>query len=64
MIFQNNSDMLKRRLYLSRFLVSFSNYSTNFWMTASRFFIVEPAFCESDKNHKFDNSKTEQSLFK
>ena len=33
-------------------------------MTASRFFIVEPAYCESDKNHKFDNSKTEQSLFK
>ena len=27
-------------------------------MTASRFFIIEPAFCERDKNHKFDNFKT------
>ena len=27
-------------------------------MTASRFCIIEPAFCERDKNHKFDNFKT------
>ena len=27
-------------------------------MTASRFFIIEPAFCKRDKNHKFDNFKT------
>ena len=33
------------------------NYSTNFWMTASRFFIIEPDFCERDKDHKFDNLK-------
>ena len=36
----------------------FSNYFTNLWMPASRFFVVEPAFCERDKNHKFDNFKT------
>ena len=23
-----------------------------------RFFIIEPTFCERDKNHKFDNFKT------
>ena len=27
-------------------------------MAASRFFIIEPAFCKRDKNHKFDNFKT------
>ena len=32
-------------------------------MTASRFFIVEPAFRERDKNHKFDNFKTQKNLF-
>ena len=26
-------------------------------MTASRFFIIEPDFCESDKDHEFDNLK-------
>ena len=40
------------------FLRLFANYSSNFWITASRFFILEPAFCESDKNHKFDNFKS------
>ena len=39
-------------------------YSRNFLTTASRFFIIEPAFCEHDKNYKFDNSKTQnESLF-
>ena len=37
--------MLKKRLYL------FANYSTNFQITASGLFIIEPAFCEHDKNH-------------
>ena len=32
-------------------------------MTASRPFIVEPAFCERDKNHKLDNFKTHKNLF-
>ena len=32
-------------------------------MTASRLFIVEPAFCERDKNHKFDNFKIHKNLF-
>ena len=27
-------------------------------MTGSRFFLIEPAFCERDKNHKLDNFKT------
>ena len=27
-------------------------------MTASRFSIIEPTFCERDKNHKFDNFKS------
>ena len=31
------------------------NFSSNFWMTASRFFNIEATFCERDKNHKFDN---------
>ena len=31
-------------------------------MTASRFFIVEAAFCERDKNHKFDNFKAHKNL--
>ena len=31
-------------------------------MTASRFFIVEVAFCERDKNHKFDNFKAHKNL--
>ena len=59
-----------KRLYLRRFLESFVNFyittasetfcqlSTSFWMTASRFFFIEQAFCERDKNHKFDNFKT------
>ena len=61
--------MLKKRLYLKRFITSrrllrlSASYSTNFWTTASRFFIIEPAFCEHDKNHKFDNSKTHKNLF-
>ena len=50
-------------LYIRRLLRLFANYSTNFWTTASRFFIIEPAFCEHDKNHKFDNSKTQKNLF-
>ena len=35
-------------------------------MTASRLFIIEPAFCERDKNHKFDNLKllnSQESIF-
>ena len=35
-----------------------ANYFTNFWMTASRFFAIEPAHCERDENHEFDNFKT------
>ena len=27
----------------------FANYSTNFWMTASRSFIIEAAYCEREK---------------
>ena len=61
--------MLKKRLYLGCFLASFvdiyitaafetfANYSPNFWMTASKFFTVEPAFCKRDKNHKFEKFK-------
>ena len=37
---------------------TFANYSTNFWMTTSRFFITELAFPERNKYHKFDNFKT------
>ena len=61
--------MLKKRLYLRRFLAIqrllrlYANQSTNFWTIASRFFIIEPAFYEHDKNHKFDNSKTYKNLF-
>ena len=61
-------NMLKRRLYLRRFLASFvnfetyfennfANYSTNFWMTVSKSFIIEPTFCEHDRNYKFHNFK-------
>ena len=32
-------------------------------MTASRLFIVEPAFCEHDKNHKLDSFKTHKISF-
>ena len=42
---------------------TYANYSTNVWTTASRFFTIEPAFCEGDKNHKFDNFKTHKNLF-
>ena len=61
--------MLKKRLYLRRFLASrrllklFANYCTNFWTTAFRFFIIEPTFCEHDKNHKFGYFKTHKNLF-
>ena len=61
--------MLKKIVYFRRFLSSrlllrlFANYSTNFWTTASRFFIIELAFNEHDKNHKFGNSKTHKNLF-
>ena len=70
-------NMFKKRLYLRRFLTSFINfyiktacetlrkllnYSSNFWMTASRFIIVEPPFCERDKNRKFDNFTTHKNL--
>ena len=27
------------------------------------FFIVEPAFCEREKNHKFDSFKSHKNLF-
>ena len=53
--------MLKKRLYLRHFLVSrrllrfFANYF--FWMSASRFVIIEPTFCERD------NFKTLKNLF-
>ena len=40
----------------------FANCFLNFWMTASRLFIVETAFCERDKNHKLDNFKTPKNL--
>ena len=52
-------EFLRRRLLLRLF----ANYSTNFWTTASRFYIIEPAFCEHDKNHKFDSFKTRKNLF-
>ena len=65
--------MVKKRLYRRHFLAKFlrkrlllrvfANYSTHFWTTASRFFIIEPAFCECDKNHEFDNFKTNKNLF-
>ena len=65
--------MLKNKLFLRCFLTSFvdfyimtafeTNYSSNFWMADSRFFIAELAFCECDKNHKFDNFKTHKNLF-
>ena len=61
--------MLKKRLYFRRFLSSgrllrlFANYFTNFWPTASRFFIIEWGFDEHDKDHKFGNSKTHKNLF-
>ena len=67
--------MLKKRLYLRRFLASFVNFCIttafeifcelflNFWMTTPRIFIVEPTFCERYKNHKFDNFKTHKNLF-
>ena len=32
-------------------------------MTAYKFFIVEPAFYERDKNHKFDSFKIHKNLF-
>ena len=32
-------------------------------MIGSRFFIIELAFCERDKNHKFDNFKTPKNHF-
>ena len=32
-------------------------------MAAFRFFIIEPAFYERDKNHKFENFKTHKNLF-
>ena len=62
--------VLKKRLYLRRFLASFvnfyikrllrlfANYYLNFWMTASRLFTIETTFCECDKNHEFGNFKT------
>ena len=67
--------MLKKGLYPRRFLASFVNFCITtafetfcesffkFWMTASRIFIAEPAFCEHDKNHKFDNFKTHKNIF-
>ena len=56
-------DSLKRFLASRRLLRLFTNYSTNSWTTASRFLITEPAFCEHDKNHKFDNSESHKNLF-
>ena len=50
---------LRKRLLLRLF----ANYSSNFWMAAFRFFIIEPAFYERDKNHKFENFKTHKNLF-
>ena len=53
--------MLKKRPYLRRFLASrrlfrlFANYF--FWMSASRFVIIEPTFCERD------NFKTRKNFF-
>ena len=52
-------EFVRKRLLLRLF----ANYSTNFWTTASRFFMIEPAFCERDKNHKFDNFETHKNLF-
>ena len=60
--------MLKKRLrcflaslvnfYIATAFETLANYFINFWMTASGSFIIETAFCERDKNHKFDNFKT------
>ena len=60
--------MLKKRLrcflasfvnfYIATAFETLANYFTNFWMTASGSFIIETAFCERDKNHKFGNFKT------
>ena len=67
--------MLKKRLYLWRFLTSSVNFYITtafetlcelfykFLTTASRFFIIEPTFCEHDKNNKFNNFKTHNNLF-
>ena len=52
-------ELLRKRLLLRLF----ANYSTDFWLTASRFFIIELAFCERDKDHKFENFKTHKNLF-
>ena len=69
-------NMLKKRLYLRRFLTSFvnfyittafesfANYSSNFWLTASRFFLLlNRLFVNVIKNYKFDNFKTHKNLF-
>ena len=56
--------LLKKRL--QRFLASFVNfYITTAFETLQivlddcfRSFTIESAFCERDKNHKFDNFKT------
>ena len=51
--------MLKKRLYLRCFLVSrqllrfFTNYF--FWMSASRFVIIEPTICERDNLRTLNN---------
>ena len=38
-------EFVRKRLLLRLF----ANYSANFWRTTSRFFMIEPAFCERDK---------------
>ena len=44
--------------YIATAFEDLANNFTNFWMTDSGNCIIEPAFCERDKNHKFDNFKT------
>ena len=47
-----------KNFYIATAFEALANNFTNFWMTASGNCIIEPAFCERDKNHKFDNFKT------
>ena len=62
--------MLKKRLYLRRFLTDFVNIFVTkaletfcelffkFLDGCFQIFYYESAFCERDENHKFDNFKT------
>ena len=61
--------MLKNRLsqtffaslvnfYIAEAFETLASYFTDFWMTASGSSVIETAFCERGKNHKFENFKT------